>query len=109
MASEKIFNLTDANFTDVINGDKPVLVDFWAAWCGPCRRVAPLLDEIADEREDIAIGKVNVDENPGIAEKFQVRSLPSFVLFAGGEEKDRMMGAMPKKSYVDFIDKNVEA
>lgn len=108
MASEKIFNLTDANFADVIGSDKPVLVDFWAAWCGPCRRVAPILEELADERDDIAIAKVNVDEHPAIAAKYQVQSLPSFLLFSGGEVKDRMMGAMPKSSYQDFIEKNVE-
>lgn len=108
MASEKILNLTDDNFGEAINADKPVLVDFWAAWCGPCRRVIPILDEIAEERDDVIIAKVNVDENQGIANQHQVLSLPSFLLFHKGELKDRMMGAMSKKAYQEFIDRNLE-
>ena len=106
MASEKIVNLTQDNFHDVINGDKPVLVDFWAAWCGPCRRVAPLLEELAEERDDVTIGKLNVDEHQQLAFQFQVQSIPTFIIFQNGEVKDRMMGALPKQAFKSFIEKN---
>ena len=108
MASEKILNLTDDNFSEAVNADKPVLVDFWAAWCGPCRRVIPILDELAEERDDVTIAKVNVDDNQGIANRLQVQSLPSFLFFHKGELVDRMMGAMPKSAFVKFIDQNLE-
>lgn len=109
MASDKIVNLTQENFSNVISGDKPVLVDFWAAWCGPCRRVSPILDELADELADVTIGKLNVDENPDVAFQFQVQSIPTFILFQNGEVKDRMMGAMSKKVFEEFIQRNVGA
>ena len=105
MASEKIVELTEANFNEVINGDKPVLVDFWAAWCGPCRRVAPMLEELAEEQDQVTIGKLNVDEHQGLAFQYQVQSIPTFILFQNGEVKDRM-GAMPKTAFQSFIEKN---
>ena len=109
MASEKILNLTEENFNQVINGDQPVLVDFWAAWCGPCRRVTPILEELAAENEHVAIGKVNVDDSQALAAQYQVQSIPTFILFRNGEVKDRMMGAMPKAAFERFIEKNVAA
>jgi len=107
MASEKILTLNNDNFQDVINGDQPVLVDFWAEWCGPCRMVAPVLEELADSQEKVVIGKLNVDENQDLAFQYQVSSIPTFVLFQNGQVKDRMMGAMPKSAFERFLEKHV--
>jgi thioredoxin 1 len=107
MASDKIINVTSENFeSDVLKSDKPVLVDFWAEWCGPCRMVAPTLDEIADENEAVRIAKVNVDDQQDLAYRYQVSSIPTFILFKDGQVADRMMGAMPKASFQGFIERN---
>jgi thioredoxin len=90
--------VTDANFqAEVIESDQPVLVDFWAPWCGPCRVVAPVLEEIAAEREDLRIVKLNVDENQQTAASFQVLSIPTLILFKGGQAVKTVVGAYPKK------------
>jgi thioredoxin 1 len=90
--------VTDANFrAEVIESDQPVLVDFWAPWCGPCRVVAPVLEEIASEREDLRIVKLNVDENQQTAASFQVLSIPTLILFKGGQAVKTVVGAYPKK------------
>ncbi len=109
MANDKIVEISGDNFTEEVgNSETPVLVDFWASWCGPCRMVAPVLDEIATEMEGkVRIAKVNVDDNQELAAKFQVSSIPTFILFKGGEAKDRMMGAMPKNAFEQFIERNV--
>jgi thioredoxin 1 len=107
MASDAIVEITRDNFeSEVLKSDKPVLVDFWAEWCGPCRMVAPVLDEIATERSNVRIAKVNVDQNQELAMQFQVSSIPTFVLFKDGQVADRMLGAMPKAAFEDFINRN---
>jgi thioredoxin 1 len=90
--------VTDANFqAEVLEADKPVLVDFWAPWCGPCRVVGPVLEEIASEREDLRIVKLNIDENQQTAAQYQVLSIPTMILFKGGSPVKTVVGAYPKK------------
>ncbi|MDP2210498.1 MAG: thioredoxin [Candidatus Aquicultor sp.] len=89
---------------EIIGSDKPVLVDFWAQWCAPCRIVAPVIEELAGEfSEKIKFAKLNVDDSPRIAGQFQVMSIPTFILFEKGEAKRRFMGAMPKERFVDEL------
>ena len=93
-----IHDVTDANFqAEVIESETPVLVDFWAPWCGPCRVVAPVLEEIAQERDDLRIVKLNVDDNQQTAAQYQVLAIPTMILFRNGAEAKRIQGAMPKK------------
>ncbi|MEO6958096.1 MAG: thioredoxin [Antricoccus sp.] len=90
--------VTDASFqADVLSSERPVLVDFWAEWCGPCKKIAPLLDEIAGENADkITIAKLNIDENPGIAGAYQIMSIPTMTVFVGGKPVKTIVGAKPK-------------
>ena len=93
-----IKHVTDGDFqAEVLENEHPVLVDFWAPWCGPCRVVAPVLEEIADERDNLRIVKVNIDENQQIAMNYQILAIPTMVLFRDGQEAKRIQGAMPKK------------
>src|SRR6476619_1846563 len=91
-------DVTDNNFqAEVLESEKPVLVDFWAPWCGPCRVVAPVLEEIASERDDLRIVKLNTDENPGVAAQYQVLSIPTLILFKNGEVAKKVIGAYQKR------------
>lgn len=98
MASESIMELSDATFdAEVIKSEVPVLVDFWAPWCGPCRAVAPIVEEISSTYEgQLKVGKLNVDENPSTTMKFGIRSIPTLLVFKGGEAIEQIIGAVPK-------------
>ena len=98
--------ITDANFDEVVmNADKPVVVDFWAAWCGPCRMVGPIIDELHTEYDGKAIvGKVDVDQNPSVSAKFGVRNIPTILFIKNGEVVDKSVGAVPKAQLSSKLD-----
>ena len=105
-----INEVTDGNFqAEVIENEKAVLVDFWAPWCGPCRVIAPSLEEIAAEREDLRIVKLNVDDNQVTAARYDVMSIPTLILFKNGEPAHKIIGAMPKSRLVQELEPNLVA
>jgi thioredoxin 1 len=107
--SDKIVHTSDSAFdADVLQNGKAVLLDFWAEWCGPCKMIAPLLDEVADKyEENLDVVKLNVDENPNTAQKYGIRSIPTLILFKDGAVQAQIMGAMPKSQLEEFLDTNL--
>ncbi len=99
-----VITITKENYeSEVVQSDKPVLLDFWATWCGPCRMVSPIVDEIAEERDDIKVGKINVDEQGELAQKFRIVSIPTLVVMKNGEIANKAVGAMPKADILNLL------
>lgn len=99
-----VINITNESFeNEVLRADKPVLLDFWASWCGPCRMVSPIVDEIAEERSDIVVGKINVDEQPALAARFGIMSIPTLVVMKDGKVANHAVGARSKAQILDLL------
>lgn len=104
--SDSIIHVTDSSFEDdVLSSDKPVIVDYWAEWCGPCKMIAPLLDELAEEYQDkVKVAKINIDENQETPQKYAVRGIPTLMIFKNGEVAGTKVGAMSKSQLSAFVD-----
>lgn len=101
-----VINITKDSFkNEVVESSKPVLIDFWASWCGPCRMMAPVVEEIAAERPDIKVGKINVDEQPELAGQYRVMSIPTLLVMKGGKVVNQMVGARPKAQVLAMLEK----
>jgi thioredoxin 1 len=108
-ASANVREFTDSNFdNEVLAATEPVLVDFWAPWCGPCRQIAPLIDQLGDHYSGkVKVGKVNIDDNPGAAQRYGIHSIPTLLLFKGGEVSERFVGMPPKTRLESAIDSSL--
>ena len=109
MASTAIMEVTDANFDqEVLKSEQPVLIDFWAVWCGPCRALAPIVDEVAQGYTGkVKVMKMNVDENPGTPGRYGIRGIPTLLIFKGGQVKEQIVGYVPKETIEKAIDKHM--
>jgi thioredoxin 1 len=109
MASNSIVEVTDANFdTDVLKSEQPVLIDFWATWCGPCRALAPIVDELADAYQGkVKVAKMDVDRNSATPMRYGVRGIPTLLVFKGGEVKEQIVGYVPKEQIQKALDKHI--
>jgi thioredoxin 1 len=98
--------ITDSNWESLIAGDKPVVMDFWAEWCGPCRMISPIVEEAAQEyRDKVVVGKINIDDNSGITQNFGIRNIPTLLFFKGGELVDKHVGVIRKPELIEKINK----
>jgi len=109
MANPNVKEVSDSSFDgDILKSSTPVLVDFWAPWCGPCRSVAPIVEDLANEYAGkLKVAKINVDESTEVAMRYQITSIPTFILFKNGQVADRALGALPRSEFVKLIDRNL--
>lgn len=110
MASDAVKEFNEQNFdSEVLQNDGAVLVDFWAPWCGPCRQIAPMIDELASENPEVKVGKINIDENQELAQRFGISSIPTLLVFKGGEVAESFVGVRPKSALQEALDSNTGA